>query len=192
MSMGMFSSPNTASIMNSVPPEHRGAASGMRSTLQNTGSTIGLGVLFTIVLLVLAGNLPGSLASAAASAGAPQLNATVFSNIPPTSAVFAAFLGYNPMQAILSQLPKNLTNPLSAQTINTLTSKTWFPQALAPAFMSSLRIAFYVNAGLALAAAVSSLLRGKKYIYEESKKSEIEKVPESAKKKEESAPIETQ
>ena len=180
ISMGMFSSPNTASIMNSVPPEHRGAASGMRSTLQNTGSTIGLGVLFSIVLLVLAGNLPASLASAAASAGAPQLNAAVFSKIPPTSAVFAAFLGYNPMQSILSQLPANLTGALSSQTISTLTGKTWFPRALAPAFMSSLRIAFYVNAGLALAAAVSSLLRGKKYIYEESQKNEVEKARQSS------------
>ncbi|MDG7000368.1 MAG: MFS transporter [Nitrososphaerota archaeon] len=175
MAMGMFSSPNTASIMNSVPPEHRGAASGMRSTLQNTGTTVGLGVLFSIVLLILAGNLPGSLASAAASAGAPQLNAAVFSKIPPTSAVFAAFLGYNPMQAILSQLPKNLIDPLSAQTISTLTGKTWFPQALAPAFMSSLRIAFYINAALALAAAASSFLRGKKYIYDESAKSQEQK-----------------
>ena len=165
MAMGMFSSPNTASIMNSVPPEQRGAASGMRSTLQNTGTTVGLAVLFSIVLLILAGNLPGSLASAAASVGAPQLNAAVFSNIPPTSAVFAAFLGYNPMQAILSQLPKNLTGSLSSQTISTLTGKTWFPQALAPAFMSSLRIAFYVNAALAFAAAISSLLRGSKYVY---------------------------
>ncbi len=174
MSMGMFSSPNTASIMNSVPSEQRGAASGMRSTLQNTGTTVGLGVLFSIVLLILASNLPSSLAAAAANAGAPQLNASVFSQIPPTSAVFAAFLGYNPMQAILGQLPKNLTDPLSSQTINTLTGKTWFPQALAPAFMSSLRIAFYVNAALAFAAAVSSLLRGRKYIYDEPKKSQEE------------------
>lgn len=165
MAMGMFSSPNTASIMNSVPPEERGAASGMRSTLQNTGTTVGLGVLFSIVLLILSSNLPASLASAAASAGAPQLNASVFSQIPPTSAVFAAFLGYNPMQTILSQLPKNLTGPLSSQSISVLTGKTWFPQALAPAFMSSLRIAFYVNAALALVSAVASLLRGKRYVY---------------------------
>ena len=165
MAMGLFSSPNTASIMNSVPPEHRGAASGMRSTLQNTGTTVGLGVLFTVVLLALAANLPGSLALAAARVGAPQLTAATFAKVPPATAVFSAFLGYNPMQTILGQLPQNLTDSLSNQTTTTLTGTNWFPQALAPAFMTSLRVAFYVNAALAVAAAISSILRGKRYIY---------------------------
>lgn len=62
LALGMFSSPNTASIMNSVPADERGVASGMRSTLQNTGSTVGLGVLFSVVLIILAANLPASLA----------------------------------------------------------------------------------------------------------------------------------
>jgi MFS family permease len=101
--MGMFSSPNITSIMNSVPPQNRGAAAGMRTTLLNTGSTIGTSVLFTIVTLVLSTSLAGYLASAAFAAGAPQLGTSVFQGIAPTSALFAAFLGYNPMQAILSR-----------------------------------------------------------------------------------------
>jgi MFS family permease len=163
LAFGMFSSPNTASIMNTVPREERGAASGMRSTLQNTGSTIGLGILFSIVLIILAANLPASLASAAAKAGAAQLSASLFAKIPPTEAIFSAFLGYNPMQTILGQLPKNITNSISHQAIATMTSKIWFPQAIGPALAYSLRIAFYINAGLAALAAVASVLRGKKY-----------------------------
>ena len=48
---GIFFSPNMASIMNSVPPEHRGAASGMRATLQNCGQTISQGVFFAIIII---------------------------------------------------------------------------------------------------------------------------------------------
>lgn len=162
LAFGMFSSPNTASIMNTVPEEERGAASGMRSTLQNTGSTVGLGVLFSIVLIILAANLPASLSSAAAKAGATQLSASLFAKIPPTEAIFAAFLGYNPMQTILDQLPKDITSSISPQAITTLISKIWFSQAIGPALEYSLRIAFYVNAGLAALAAVASILRGKK------------------------------
>jgi len=124
LGLGMFASPNTASIMNSVPPEDRGVASGMRSTLQNTGSTVGMSILFTIVLVALAGNLGHSIATAAANAGAPQLSSTL-DTMPPTTALFAAFLGYNPMGVMLAHLPQSATSSLSTQSISILTSKTW-------------------------------------------------------------------
>ena len=162
--MGMFASPNTASVMNSVPAEHRGSASGMRSTLQNTGSVIGLSILFTLVLLGLSRNLPSSLAAAVSQAGAPQLSSSL-TQIPPTTAVFAAFLGYNPMGTVLNQLPSNLTNSLSPQTVAVLTGKVWFPTAIANAFMSSLGVALYFNVALAAVAAAASLLRGKRQLY---------------------------
>ena len=69
------------------------------------------------------------------------------------------------MQTILGQLPSSLTGSISSQTRTVLTGITWFPQAIAPAFMSSLTVAFYFNAGLALLAAATSALRGKKYVY---------------------------
>jgi MFS family permease len=165
LGMGMFSSPNITSIMNSVPPQHRGAASGMRTTLLNTGATIGTSLLFTIVTIVLSGNLAGYLAGAAASVGASQLGVSVFKSIPPTSALFAAFLGYNPMMTILASLPPSLTGSLSAKTVAILTGKSWFPNAFAPAFMSALRTALYLNAAFAFAAALASAVRGKRYVY---------------------------
>ena len=163
--MGMFASPNTASIMNSVPPEHRGVASGMRSTLQNVGMMLGIAFIFTIVLVHLSTSLPAALASSAASAGAPQLGPAL-SGLPPTSALFAAFLGYNPMSAILAQLPASVLAGLSSTTIAMLTSQTWFPTAVAPAFMGALGDAFFINASLATVASVVSVLRGRKFIYE--------------------------
>ncbi len=156
---GLFASPNTVSIMNSVPPEHRGAASGMRATLMNLGQTLSLAIFFTIVLSALSGSLPSALATAVQNAGAGQL-AQVFSAIPPTSALFAAFLGANPVGSILHALPNATVSTLSPQTVNYLTGKVFFPTAIAPAFMSALQLAFYIGVVLSVVAAAASLLRG--------------------------------
>ncbi|MDG6988642.1 MAG: MFS transporter [Nitrososphaerota archaeon] len=167
---GMFASPNTASIMNSVPTEHRGAASGMRSTLQNTGSVASMALFFSIIISALAGSLPASFISAFESAGVPQLGA-VFAKVPPTGALFAAFLGYNPVGSIIAQLQNSpqtaqLVASIPQQTMSYITGNSFFPHAMAPAFMTSLGLVFYIGLGLSAAAAVSSLLRGKVYIYE--------------------------
>jgi MFS family permease len=180
---GMFGSPNIASIMNSVPPEHRGAASGMRATLQNSGQTVSLAIFFTIIITGLSSSLPSALSNAMVSAGTPQL-AQAFGSIPPTSALFAAFLGYNPVQSILSGLPSSVVNQIPSTTLAKLTGQTFFPTAIAPAFMSALRLSFYIGAALSLAAALASLLRGKKYIHE------IEQAKEMTKNAEETpAPL---
>jgi MFS family permease len=163
---GMFASPNTASIMNSVPSEHRGAASGMRATLQNSGQTASLALFFTIIITSLTNSLPSAMTTALTNAGAPQL-AQAFNSIPATGALFSAFLGYNPVGSVLSSSQfAPLVKQLPQSTVNTLTSTTFFPNAIAPAFVSALQISFYIGAGLSLGAAVASLLRGQRYIYE--------------------------
>ena len=43
---GLFASPNTSAIMSSVPAKYRGSASGMRSTFQNSGTALSIGVFF--------------------------------------------------------------------------------------------------------------------------------------------------
>jgi len=164
---GLFAAPNIASIMNAVPPEYRGAASGMRATLQNTAQTISLAIFFTVIITGLSASLPSALSSAMASAGVPQL-ATVFSSISPTSALFSAFLGYNPIQSILAipQLASAVAQIPSA-TLNFIEGQTFFPNAIAPSFISALDLSFYIGAALSLAAALASLLRGEAYIHEE-------------------------
>ena len=137
----------------------------MRTTLLNTGTTIGTSILFTIVIYILAANLPAYLALAAASAGAPTLTASAFAHVPPTSALFAAFLGYNPMQSILNSLPASLTHGISPSVVANLTGKSFFPKAFAPAFMDALKVAIYLNATFAFGAAVASVVRGKRYVY---------------------------
>jgi hypothetical protein len=168
----MFAAPNTASIMNSVPAEDRGAASGMRATLQNTGQTVSLAIFFTVIVTGLSSSLPTALSNAMTSAGVPQL-AGAFTSISPTSALFSAFLGYNPVQSILA-LPQlaSVVAQIPQSALASLEGQTFFPNAIAPAFISALDLSFYIGAALSIAAAVASLLRGKKYMYRA-------KVPES-------------
>ena len=162
---GMFAAPNTASIMNAVPPEDRGAASGMRATLQNTGQTVSLAIFFTVIITGLSSSLPSALSSAMTNAGVPQL-ASAFTSISPTSALFSAFLGYNPMVSILNlQQLAPVVAQIPSATLTFLEGQTFFPNAIAPAFISALGLSFYIGAVLSIAAAVASLLRGKRYIH---------------------------
>lgn len=174
--MGTFAAPNITAVMNSVPPQLRGVASGMRTTLQNTGQTASMGIFFSIVLVFLTKYLPGSFTTALQSAGAPVL-IPVFKSIPPTSALFSAFLGYNPVTTIFSLLPSGFSSVVSGSSLAVITGTHWFPGAIATAFMSSLRISFYAGAGIFFVAALLSALRGKKYVHGETpESSEIFKV----------------
>jgi len=167
--MGMFAAPNTAAIMNAVPAEHRGAASGMRATLQNAGMQLSMAVFFTIVLVGLANGLTGSVSGALSSAGVTgpagaALSSLVASN--PTGALFGAFLGQNPMSLYISYLPVSLQQQIPPSVAVTLTSKQFFPNAVAPAFLKGIDLAFAISAIMTAVAAVVSLLRGGRYVHE--------------------------
>ncbi|MFZ0005705.1 MAG: MFS transporter [Methanoregula sp.] len=162
---GMFGSPNVAAIMNSVPPEDRGVASGMRSMLQNSGMVISMALFFTIVIVSLTQLFPPELATSLTSAGAAGLIGPM-SSIPPTGALFAAFLGYNPVHTILVTLPQTVVAAISPATIATLTGTTWFPTTLAYAFMPSVRISFYIGALLSVIAAALSAMTGSRFVHE--------------------------
>jgi MFS family permease len=162
---GMFGTPNIAAIMNSVPPEDRGVASGMRSMLQNSGMVISMALFFTIVIVSLTHLFPPELATSLTGVGAPDLIAPM-SAIPPTGALFAAFLGYNPVHAILVTLPQSVVAAISPAAMTTLTGTSWFPTTLAHAFMPSLRISFYIGALLSLIAAVLSSLTGSRFVHD--------------------------
>ena len=163
LGMGMFASPNTTSIMNSVPAEHRGVASGMRATIQNSGSLLSMSLFFSLVIVGLASKLPPELYASLVAQGLPPAVASHAANMPPTGALFAAFLGYNPMQQLL---PSAVLANLPAATRNLIMGKEFFPSLMAPAFMGSLRIILYGSAAISLVAAIASMLRGEKHIHE--------------------------
>ena len=155
---GMFSAPNTSAIMSSVPASDRGAASGMRSTFQNSGMSLSIGVFFSLLIAGLAGRLPGALYSGLTAQGVSAAAAHHASQLPAVSTVFAAFLGANPMQTLLG--PTGVLNSLSSQGAATITGKTFFPNLISGPFHHGLTIVFATAAGMALLAATASLLRG--------------------------------
>jgi MFS family permease len=161
--MGAFASPNTASIMNAVPPEHRGASSGMRATFQNVASSLSLTLIFTLVVAGLSASLPGALFGRLTAAGIPSSVASRISGIPPVGALFAAFLGYNPMATLI---PASVLAGLPSATRATVLGPSFFPQLLSGPFHDGLQIAFTVCVVLSLGAAAASWLRGRRYIHD--------------------------
>jgi MFS family permease len=161
---GMFAAPNTTALMNSVPPQHRGVSSGMVATFRNAASLMSIGVFFSIVTVGLAAALPGSLFSGLTGAGLPAAIADGISHLPPTAALFAAFLGYNPMGTLLSA---DVLHQLPMASQHLLLSQQFFPNLIAAPFMVGLRAVFYLSAGMCVVGAVASLLRGRVYIHDE-------------------------
>jgi MFS family permease len=163
--MGLFSSPNTSSVMSSVPAEHRGVSSGMLATVQNAGMLMSMAVFFTIVIIGLSTHLPTTLTAGLIHAGLPSAPAAAIGHLPPTAALFSAFLGYNPMAHLL---PPAVLGHLSAATRAHLLSRSFFPSLIASPFMDGLRLAFYVSAAMSFVAAIASLLRGTQYFHAQS------------------------
>jgi MFS family permease len=158
--MGLFASPNSAGVMNSLPPAQRGAGAGMLATFQNSASVLSIGVFFTLMIVGLASVLPHSLQTGLVAHGVPQADATRISHLPPVATLFASFLGYNPMQTLLGP---HVLNHLAAGQSAQLTGREFFPRLISSPFHTALVYAFVFAAAACLVAAVASLLRGGKY-----------------------------
>jgi MFS family permease len=158
---GMFSSPNTTAIMNSVPAARRGAASGMRGTFFNAGSSLSIGLFFSLMIAGLAATLPATLTRGLEAHGVPAGVASAAGQAPPVASLFAAFLGYNPLGTLLGSVPRS---QLQGADLRTLTSKSYFPSLISGPFHHGLVIVFVVAIAMSLVGAVASLLRGSRYV----------------------------
>ncbi|MFF4399768.1 MFS transporter [Streptomyces sp. NPDC001480] len=158
LGQGMFSSPNTSSIMGSVPARYRGVASGMRSTFQNSGTALSIGVFFSLMVSGLASSLPATLSSGLQAHGVPAGTAHDVASLPPVSTLFATFLGNNPIGHLLGA--GGTLDHLTASQRATLTGHTFFPELVSGPFHHGLGIVFGVAAGMALVSALASALRG--------------------------------
>ena len=163
---GLFASPNTSSIMSSVPPETRGVSSGMRATFQNSATLVSIGFFFSIVTVGLASALPSTLATGLITNGVPDKAAIAIAHLPPTAALFGAFLGYNPIGELI---PPSVLQAISPTHRAILLGKTFFPNLISTPFMDSLHAVFYISAAMCLIGAAASLLRGKRVVYRQEK-----------------------
>jgi MFS family permease len=164
ISMGMFASPNRAAVMNSLPPGDRGAGGGMNQTFQNSAQVISVGIFFTLLIVGLSTTLPHALRAGLEAHGVSVVAANHAAGLPPISVLFAAFLGYNPIQHLMGA---HALAGLGAHTHALVTGRTFFPQLISPPFRTGLHETFIFAIVACLVAAAASLLRGGRYSHVE-------------------------
>ena len=165
LSNGLFMSPNRAAIMNSLPTAHRGAGAGMMTTFQNSAQVLSIGIFFSLMIIGLSGALPTSMYHGLVREGVSSQVASRVAHLPPVSTLFAALLGYSPMQHLLgSSVLAHL--PVGRAAI--LEGRSFFPHLISTPFRQGLHTAFDFAIGACLLAATATWIRGGRYVYEDS------------------------
>jgi MFS family permease len=157
MSMGLFASPNRAAVMNSLPRSDRGAGGAMNQTFQNSAQVLSIGIFFTLMIIGLASTLPQTMSSGLEAHGVSASAAHAAATLPPVSILFAAFLGYNPIQHLLGA---HVLAGLPVHTQAVLTGSSFFPNLISAPFRDGLHAAFLFAIIACLIAAGASLMRG--------------------------------
>jgi MFS family permease len=157
IAMGLFASPNRAAVMNSLPRSDRGVGGGMNQTFQNSAQVISIGIFFTLMITGLSTSLPQTMSGGLQAHGVPAATAEQVAHLPPISILFAAFLGYNPIQHLLG--PQALA-ALDVHQRALLTGQSFFPQLISEPFRAGLHETFAFAIAACLVAAAASLLRG--------------------------------
>ncbi|MCT7658632.1 MFS transporter [Mycobacterium deserti] len=157
---GIFTAPNTAAIMSSVPPAERGAASGVRATFFNAGSSLSIGIFFSLMIVGLANTLPGALSTGLQEQGVSAAVAHEVSNLPPVGSLFAAFLGYNPIEELLEPYHALQQPGVNAEV---LTGQTFFPHLIIEPFHSGLVVVFIAAAAMMVIGLIASLFNPGRY-----------------------------
>jgi MFS family permease len=161
--MGMFFAPNQAAVMNSLPPDQRGAGAGMLNTFQNSASVLSMGLFFTVVTLGLAARLPSALYKGLTQAGVAPGPAHLVANEPPIGSLFSAFLGYNPIEELLG--PTGALKTLPPHQVAYITGRSFFPQLIEQPFAHGMHLAFTFAAIATAVAIVASAVRPRLYVH---------------------------
>jgi MFS family permease len=162
LTMASFGSPNRTGVMNSLPPEHRGAGSGMNTTFQNSAQVVSIGIFFTLMIVGLASALPHNVSTGLIEHGVSPAVADKAAHLPPISTLFAAFLGYNPVQHLMGT---GTFVHLPAAQQAALSGRSFFPGLIAQPFQEGLHAAFDFAIFVSLLAAAASWTRGGRYVH---------------------------
>ncbi len=157
---GIFTAPNTAAVMSAVPAAERGAASGVRATFFNAGSSLSIGIFFSLMIVGLAGTLPTAMSSGLEQQGVSASVAQQVAQLPPVGSLFAAFLGYNPIAELLTP-----SHALQQPGVNAdvLTGQQFFPQLITEPFHSGLVVVFIAAAVMMVIGAIASMFSAGRY-----------------------------
>jgi MFS family permease len=162
--MGLFFAPNQASVMNSLPPDQRGAGAGMLNTFQNSATVLSMGLFFTIVTLGLAARLPSQLYRGLVGQGVNPAAAHLVASEPPIGSLFSAFLGYNPIKELLG--PTGALAKMPPNKVAYITGRSFFPHLIEEPFAGGLHLAFTFAAIATGIALIASAVRGKRYFHQ--------------------------
>ena len=157
---GIFTAPNTAAIMSSVPAAERGAASGVRATFFNAGSSLSIGIFFSLMIVGLANTLPDAMSAGLQEQGVSTSVAHEVANTPPVGSLFAAFLGYNPIAELLAPYHALQQPGVNAEV---LTGKTFFPHLITEPFHTGLVVVFVAAAVMMVIGALASMFNPGRY-----------------------------
>ena len=136
----------------------------MLATFQNSAMVLSIGVFFSLMIVGLAADLPSALHQGLTAHAVPAADAVRISHLPPVASLFAAFLGYNPMQTLLGP---HVLHAIPVAQQHVLTGRSFFPSIISSPFHTALVYAFAFAIAACLVAAVASALRGGKYHYAE-------------------------
>lgn len=160
---GIFTAPNSAVVMSSVPADQRGAASGVRATIFNAGTSLSIGIFFSLMVIGLADSLPGTMAGGLQRAGISAPVADQVANTPPVGSLFAAFLGYNPIGELLAPSGALAQPGVDAAA---LTGGTFFPHLISGPFHTGLVVVFIAAAVMSVLGALTSWVSPGRYAAE--------------------------
>lgn len=150
--MGMFTAPNRAEVMSSLPGNARGVGAGMNATFQNAAMVLSIGVFFSLIIAGLSATLPDTLRTGLQAHGLPAAEAQQIGQLPPVGVLFAAFLGYNPIEHLLG----GSLGRLPPDAANFLTGQSYFPSLVTQPFSDGLHVAFWFAIVASLVAAAAS------------------------------------
>jgi MFS family permease len=162
LAMGAFAAPNRAAIMNALPTDDRGAGGGMNATFQNAAQVFSIGIFFTLIINGLAATLSNTLTHGLVQYGVPVDAAAAIGKLPPVTILFAAFLGYNPIQSLV---PANVLQQLTPANLAAVSGHEFFPNLIAAPFHAGLAEAFIFAASMCLVASAASWTRGRRYVH---------------------------
>ncbi|WP_299569407.1 MFS transporter [uncultured Williamsia sp.] len=156
IAMGLFSSPNRAEVMNSLPANARGSGAGMMTTFQNSAMVLSIGLFFSLMIAGLSEHLPAAMSGGLSANGVAPADANQIAHLPTVAVLFAAFLGYNPVKELLGPH----IDQLSQASQEHLTGLSFFPHLISEPFSSGLTAAFTFAVVCCVLGTIASLFTG--------------------------------